>query len=296
MTILAIGHCTLDYIGVVDRLVASEPSRELEQFSTQGGGAAANAIVALARWGVPTRFVGKTGADVRGAEIVRTLEDEGVDVSSMVKQVGGVSQFAMTLIESATHQKQRYYTAGTMVALALDEVDVDVLDGVSILLCDATHSEVEVMLMREAKTRGIPVVLDAGRSTPQMAEAVSLADYVVASERFASQFTGVGELQSLCRALLERGPSTVVVTLGDEGCVGMSADGVLHRQAAHEVDVLDTTGAGDVFQAGIVYGLKQGWALPKSLSFATVAAGLSCTALGGRSRIAAVAEIESLLG
>lgn len=295
MTVLGIGHCTLDYIGVVDRFVETDALRELDQFSTQGGGAAATAVVALARWGVDASFIGKVGDDVRGAEIVRTLADEGVDVQRMVQQRGGVSQLAMTVVERTTGRKQGYVTRGTVEALTPGEVGPDVLDGVTVLLCDGTHGEVEVPLMRAAKDRGITVMLDATTPSPHIAAAVAAADYLVASERFASQYAGVGELESLCRALLEQGPSTVVVTLGNEGCVAMSTDGVLHRQPAHAVEVLDTTGAGDVFHGGVLYGVVNGWELPRVLSFATIAAGLSCTALGGRSRIASVAEIELLL-
>lgn len=298
MRVLAVGHCTLDYIGVVDRFVEPDFKKEFQQFSTQGGGSAATAAVALSRWGVETAFVGKVGSDTRGTEIERTLAEEGVDTSALVHQAGGVSQMSMILIETSTGRKNSYVTRGTVVPLHKDEVPLSVLDGVSMLLCDCTHLEVELQLMRAAKERGITVVLDASDMAADIREAVAHTDYLVASERFASQFAGVGELENLCRALLEKGPSTAIVTLGNEGSVGMSsADRVLVRQPAYDdVTVFDTTGAGDVFHGAIIYGVLQGWDLSKTLQFANVGAALGCEGIGGRSNIATVEEMLARMG
>ncbi len=298
MRVLGVGHCTLDYIGVVDRLVEPDFNKEFEQFSTQGGGAAATAVVTLSRWGVETGFVGKVGSDIRGAEIARTLAEEGVDTSALVHQADGVSQMSMVLIESSTGKKSSYITRGTVTALRPDEVPLSVLDGVSILLCDCTHLEVELELMRAAKERGITVVLDASQMGADVREAVSHTDYLVASERFASQFAGVGELENLCATLLEKGPSTAIVTLGNEGSVAMSsADGKLVRQPAYEdVTVFDTAGAGEIFHAAIIYSIQQGWELKKTLRFANVAAALGCEGIGGRSSIPTVDESLARMG
>lgn len=293
MRVLGVGHCTLDYLGVVDRFVEPDFKKEFEQFSTQGGGAAATAVVALARWGVETAFVGKVGSDVRGDEIERTLAEEGVDTSALVHQEGGISQMSMILIEKSSGKKNTYVTRGTVEPLGKDEVPLSVLDGVSVLLCDCTHLEAELQLMRAAKERDITVVLDASDMTADLREAVAHTDYLVASERFASQFAGVGELESLCKALLEKGPSNAIVTLGNEGSVGMSGDDrKLVRQPAYEdVTVFDTTGAGDIFHGAIIYALIQGWDLQKTLQFANAAAGVACEGIGGRSSIGSVDDL-----
>ena len=294
MRVLGVGHCTLDYIGVVDRFVEPDFKKEFLQFSTQGGGAAATAMVALSRWGIATGFVGKVGSDQRGDEIERTLAEEGVDTRGLVHQNGGVSQMSFIVVESSTGRKTTYITTGTVEELTPSEVDASILDGVEIMLCDSTHTEAEMQLMRAAKERGVTVVLDASAMSPDIREAVAHADYLVASERFASQFAGVGELESLCHALLERGPSTAIVTLGNEGSVAMSSsDRKLVREEAYEdVNVVDTTGAGDIYHGAIIYGILQKWDLARIVRFANVAAGLSCEGIGGRSAIPSVEEVE----
>jgi sulfofructose kinase len=295
MRILSVGSCTLDHIGVVERFLEPNLSAEMSKFSVQGGGCAATAVVALARWGVQAKFVGKVGDDPRGKLIESTLADEGVDTSDMILEPNAVSQFRFILVENGTGRKQTVYTRGSVSLLTSDEVPSEALDGVDVLLVDGQQKEPQLDLMRAAKDRGITVIFEAHRTQRDAAELVANADFLVASERFASQFAGVGQLESLCNALLERGPSRVIVTMGDEGVVGMEADdGEMIRQPAHPVEVVDTTGAGDVFMGALAYGVLHDWEFSRLLDFANKAAGISCTDLGGRSTIPAVDVIENV--
>lgn len=292
MRVLSVGGCTLDHIGVVERFLEPNFKAEMSKFSVQGGGGAATAIAALARWGVATKFMGKVGADTRGEQIAATLADEGVDTSAMIHEAGAISQFRFILVEAGTGRKKTMYTRGNVSPLRADEVDVSVLDDVDVLLVDGQEKEAQLELMRAAKERGIQVVFEANRSQRDAAELVANSDFLVASERFASQFAGVGRLESLCPALLERGPSRVIVTMGDEGVVGMSAEqGEMIRQPAHPVDVVDTTGAGDIFLGALAYGMMHDWDFAHLISFANKAAALSCTDIGGRSAIYPIDDI-----
>ncbi len=293
MRVLSVGDCTLDHVGVVERFLEPNMKAEMSKFSVQGGGCAATAVVALARWGVETRFVGKVGSDPRGTLIEATLADEGVDTSAMVHEEGGISQFRFILVENGTGQKQTVYTRGSVSPLSVDEVSDSVLDGVDVLLVDGKQKKVQLELMRAAKERDITVFFEANRSQRDAEELVANADFLVASERFASQFAGVGRLESLCHELLERGPSRVVVTMGDEGVVGMdSADGVMVREHAHPVEVVDTTGAGDIFLGALAYGVGRGWGFADLIEFSNKAGAISCTDIGCRSAIPTIEQIE----
>lgn len=295
MRVLGVGNCTLDHFALVDRFLEPDSKKEVLQFSQQGGGAVATAMVALARWGVLSGFVGKAGDDERGRHIQRTLADEGVDTSNFVLQPGAVSQLAMVILEQHTARKQRVYTRGSVEPLSGDEVSESYLDGVELLLVDGVYRDAERKLIQGARERGIKVMLDAQTNSPAMVESVSHCDILVASERFASQFAGVGELKSLCSALLEKGPSLAFVTLGDEGCACMGEERDLCRADPYSVDVVDTTGAGDVFHAGVIFGVLHGWTLERIARFANVAAGLTCTGIGARGPIPSLEAIESRL-
>ncbi len=292
MRVLSVGSCTLDHIGVVERFLEPNLKAEMSKFSVQGGGCAATAVAALARWGVETKFVGKVGNDPRGKLIEMTLADEGVDTSDIIHEDGAVSQFRFLLIESSSGRKKTVYTRGSVSALRADEVDPAVLDDIDLLLVDGHQKAPQLELMRAARERGTTVVFEANRNQQDAAELVANADFLVASERFASAFAGIGRLESLCPALLERGPSRVIVTMGDEGVVGMdAAQGEMIRQPAHPVDVVDTTGAGDVFLGALAYGMLHDWDFAHLIEFANKAAAISCTDIGGRSAIASVDDI-----
>lgn len=295
MRVLSVGGCTLDHIGVVARLFEASVNQtaEMSKFSVQGGGCAATAVVALARWGVETRFVGKVGDDTRGNVIRMTLADEGVDTFEMIRETGAVSQFRFITVENGSGRKRTLFTPGSVSPLTADEVDVAILNDIDLLMVDGTEKEAQLKLMVEARKRGITVVYEAKRNQRNVEELVANADVFLASERFASQFAGVGRLEKLCEVLLERGPSRVIVMMGDEGAVGMEREsGELIRQPPHEVELVNTTGAGDVFLGATAYGILNDWDFARILRFANTAAALSCTDIGGRSALYSVEDIE----
>lgn len=293
MRVLSVGGCTLDHIGVVGRFVEANSYAEMSKFSVQGGGCAATAVVALARWGVDTRFVGKVGDDTRGNVIRMTLAEEGVDTFEMIREAGAVSQFRFISVEDGSGRKRTLFTPGSVTPLSADEVDVAILNDVDLLMVDGSEKEAQLKLMIEARKRGITVIYEAKRNQRDVEELVANTDIFLASERFASQFAGVGQLERLCEELLERGPSQVIVMMGDEGAVGMDRDdGKLIRQKPHAVELVNTTGAGDVFLGATAYGVLNDWDFAHIIRFANTAAALSCTDIGGRSALYSVEDIE----
>lgn len=297
MRVLGVGQCTLDFIGVIDRFVEPDSQIELDQFSIQGGGPAATAMVVLARWGEQAAFVGKVGTDSRGDEIIATLSGEGVEVGEMLRDEGAISPSCFIFVEEKSSQKKVYYTQGNISGLAPEELPASLLDGIDLLLVDGTQPEAQASLMAQARQRGVMTMLDADRRLLRLDPLIEHADIVVASERYISQMTGEGTLERMAHALLERGPSRVVITLGNEGSVAMDAHSqALVREAAYDVEVFDTTGVGDVFHGALVYSTLKRWPLDYALRFGNTVAGLACTSLGGRSRIASLDELYGIIG
>ena len=285
MRVLAVGHCTLDQIGFVEHFARDDEDVEMPTFSVQGGGTAATAAVALTRWGASTRFVGKVGGDSRGDHIVRTLRDEGVDTEAMVREEGKISQVRFVLVEASSGYRRSYSTPGNVGPLLRGEVEPTLVDDYDLLVVDGMYPQVKIGLMERARNLGIPVVLEADHDRHVVGECVSHADVVVASEREASAFTGVGRLEGICAEFLERGPSRAIVTLGDEGAVAMGKDEPFLRIPAEEVKVVDPTGAADVFLGAVGLGVLEGWGLERLVRFANIAAAHACTGPGGRSAI-----------
>lgn len=284
---LCIGYCTLDQIGLVEHFARDDEEVEMPTFSLQGGGTAATAAVALARWGSSPTFIGKVGDDDRGDLIVRTLADEGVNTDPVVRAADKISQLQFVVVEAATSRHHSYYTPGNVGPLQPDDVDVSVVDDHDLVVVDGKYCEAQLPVMQRAADAGIPVVFEANQSRQIVERCIEHATVVVASEREASSFTGVGSLEGICQAFLERGPDVAIVTLGDEGAVALGRDtGELVRVDGLDVEVVDKTGVADVFLGGVAQGVLEGWELPKVVEFANRAAGLACTGPGGRSAIA----------
>ncbi len=293
MRVLSVGHCTLDHIGLVEYFARDDEEVEMPTFSVQGGGAAATAAVALARWGASTRFIGKVGDDQRGERIERTLSDEGVATDHFVYDKGKISQVRFVLVEASSGDRHAYSTPGNVGSLQSEEVDSGLVDDHDLLIVDGVFPEVTTAMMKRARKSDIPVVLKADHDREALTECISHASVVVASEREASAFTGVGRLEGICEAFLERGPDVAIVTLGDEGAVALSRNEGFTRVGARSIKMVDPTGAADVFLGAVGLGVLQKWGLEKLIGFANAAAAVACTGPGGRSSIADRATLES---
>jgi ribokinase len=124
---------------------------------------------------------------------------------------------------------------------------------------------------------------------------MALADVLVVARRFAQDVTGLSDVGDCARALLDGAASTVVITDGASGSHGWTAGGRSHYQPIFDVQVLDTTGAGDVYHGAFVFGVVQGWPLEQNMAFASATAALKCTRVGGRAGIPSLPEVERFL-
>lgn len=296
MSVLGTGHCTLDHFGIVDRFPEPGKETEMNAFSVQGGGTAATAVVVVARWGGQARFFGKVGDDARADAIERTLSGEGVDTTFLVREPGAVSQFRFVALERGTGDHRTLFSRGNTTALTPAEASDVRVDSSDLLVLDGLEPAAQITLAKRANEIGAPVLLDAHHLGSDHSELVERADYLVASERFASRWTGLGELDGATRALLEAGPDTVVLTLGDEGAVGaVEAEENLLWCSAYPVDMVEDTGSGDIFLGAFAYGVARGWPLERQIRVANLAAGLSCAHIGSRGSIPALKTVEDRL-
>ncbi len=282
MRVAGLGQCSLDYIAVTQGYPGEDTKFEAAEMLVQGGGPVATALVALSRLKVKTDFAGVVADDPAGVEIRRGLKAEGVDIRSLVKRRSGSSQTANIIVNKSNATRTVIWKRATAKALTSLEVRASFIKGKDLLLLDGLMGEASIRAAGIAKKLGVPVMLDAGSLRPGMLEIATLADYVVCSERFALEYART-PTQALKR-LAALGVRTVTVTLGKGGSVTLS-DGVGFKVPCFRVRAVDTTGAGDVFHGGYIYGLLKGWGIKKTVTFASAFAALKCLAPGGRSGI-----------
>ncbi len=295
MRVTGLGQCCLDYLGLVESFPETDTKTEILLWKEQGGGPVATALVALSRLGVSCRFYGVRGDDGAGEKIEASLAGEKIDVGGLVTRRGASSQEAFIAIERGTGTRTIFWKRATGEELREKELGEDFLLGADFLLLDGLMAEVSLLAARRANELGIPVMLDAGRVRKGMLEIAALSDYLVASGEFAADLGWDPSGGDLPRAAERFSCKAVTVTLGSRGSVTWDGRDMI-SVPAFEVDVADTTGAGDVFHGGYIFGLLKGWDIRRTVIFASALAAMKCREIGGRSGIPGIAGVLAFLG
>lgn len=294
MIVTGLGQCSWDYLALIDRYPSPDTKEEVLEWHEQGGGPVATALVALSRLGISCRFSGVIGEDEAGSKIESSLVQEGIDVRSIVRRKGAASQVAFIAVEKGTGKRTIFWKRPTGSPVQPGEIRNDFLEGSSFLLLDGLMPEVSLFAAEKAGALRIPVMLDAGRVRAGMLALARLCTYVVASAEFAKDLGIEFKPYAVQLKRKELGLRVLTITLGEQGSITAADDGEFH-QPAFNVDALDSTGAGDVFHGGYVYGVVQGWDLKHTIAFASAVAALKCRAMGGRAGIPRLEEVHRFL-
>lgn len=291
LQVFGLGQCSLDYIGVVDVYPPPDVKCELSDAVIQGGGPAATAMVALSRWGLSCYLAGVIGDDVFGGLIEASLREEGVDTAGLVVRKGANSQFAFITAEPGGGRRTIFWRRPTGPEIRPDEIDLSRLSQARVFHTDGLCLEAALYAAGKARQAGAAVVVDAGTLRAGMLDLAKLSDCFIVSEPFAHSLAGGRDPVQACRILAGLGPRLVGVTLGEAGYVALT-DGKFIEKRAYPVKAVDTTGCGDVFHAGFVYGFVSGWSAEKSLDLGAWAAAQVSLRLGGRAGIPPLAELR----
>lgn len=288
------GQCSLDILGALDQYPDLDQKAELSSLLIQGGGPVATAMVTLARLGVATSFVGAVGDDDFGTKIRDGLLEEDVDCTGLVTMPGSSTQVAFIAVDDDGH-RNIFWHRGSATPAVSDTFDVMLSSTVRFLHLDGLHLDAAIAAAGLARRKKVSTVLDAGTLRPGAEKLLPLIDHLVVSEKFALQVIGRNDPQTALKELSGYGAQAVTITLGVNGSATLTAEGESFLQPAFKIDTVDTTGCGDVFHGGYIYGLLQNWSLRKTLRFAAACAALKTRALGGRTAIPRLPEVNELL-
>jgi len=266
----------------------------MDRFSRQGGGLVATALVAAHRLGASARFIGKVANDSLGKEILDQLKEEGVDPTCTVVVSGKETRFAIILVDAHSGQRSIIWTPGTVEPLKWEEIDSSIITRCKLLHIDEYEMQAVIPAAQAARAAGIFVSLDAEtveENTPELLQSVNL---VIGSEEFGRRFTGQSDPERAARFLREQGPQIAGVTLGSQGSVFCDESESFYQEA-FSVDVVDTTGAGDVFHGAFAFGILQGWTSRTCALLASATSALKCRGLGGREAIPDLSSVREFL-
>jgi sugar/nucleoside kinase (ribokinase family) len=293
--VIGFGLNAVDHLCFVAEFPVRDTKPRVDRFERSPGGQAASAMVVCSRLGLRTKYVGKVGGDETGAFSLESIESEGVDVEDVVTVPGVTNQLAMIIVDSSTGERTILWHRPAEIATLPDELTADKVAAGRALLIDGHDAPAAARAASLARERGVPVILDAESVKEGTAEVVANTDVLIASRDFPRAFTGASSLERAFDELRAAGPRVVGATLGSLGAVVMVEDGSVVASPAYRVDVVDTTGAGDVFHGAFVYGVLAGWSVDRTLSFANAAAALNCTEAGARGGVRGVDDILGLM-
>jgi sulfofructose kinase len=296
--VVAFGENSVDLMGMVDDHPQADAKMPLADYRELPGGEAASAAVGLARLGWKTKYIGRFGDDRLGEMCRRHLAHEGVDVSDCIVVENQTSRMAVILANRRSGERTVLWRRDDALALRPEDVSDGALASTRALLVGSDDVAAMTSAARRARRFGAHVFGDLERVHSGTDALLRELDVVVMAATFPRAFTGTSDTGRALREIAEAsGAWLVCVTLGKDGCLAI-ADGRECHVSGFRVDVVDTTGAGDLFRAGLIarwLGTSGPPDVRELLRYANAVAALNCRAIGAHTSAPRPAEVDALL-
>jgi ribokinase len=290
--VVGLGQCTVDILCPIENFPENDQKHETGNFTFQGGGPVATALVALSRLGLKTAFIGRTGTDPFGEMIKTELENENVNCDNLIPLTDKTSQTAFVMANKSTGDRTILWNRGTCFPMEKNAVCEDMIANSRFLHLDGLHIEASIKAAEFAKKNNVPVMLDAGTLRKEIFDLLPLVDYAIVGEGFGKALAD--DIQTAVDKLSEFGVKIAGVTLGKCGSL-FKINGEYIKGHAFKVDSIDTTGCGDAFHAGLIYGLLNQTEFTETINFAAALSAIKSTKLGGRTALPDLKTITSFL-
>ncbi len=289
--VICLGSLVADLIAYPLRSLPGPGQQVLvDSISLHTGGCASNVATALARLGIPVAIIAKAGVDPLGDFVVQALADAGVDVRGVRRVTTAGTSTNLALVDR-DGERRFVHTIGANAALGPQDVDAALLRGASILyvggalVLPGLDGPPLAGVLRDARAAGVVTLLDiiwddTGRWMEALAPSMPYVDYFLPNLLEGRALTGQEAPEDVARSLVAAGAGTVILKLGAEGCLVVDRRGELWRVPARPATVVDATGAGDCFAAGLIAGLWHGWSLRDAVRLGH-AVGAACVAAVG---------------
>lgn len=297
--IVVLGSLNMDLVVRTEHMPRPGETVRGEQFTTVPGGKGANQAAAAARLGAQVEMVGRVGNDPFGPVMLDNMRAQGVGVSHVLRDPEAPSGIAMIILDS------RGENSIVVAAGANGRVSMEDVNAARDLIASARYVilqfEIPLPVVREAinlaRQLGVYVILNAAPAYPVGYDFLRGVDCLVANESEARALTGIeiSDLQAAEKAgrkLLEAGVPVVIITLGAQGALLVTQRQVVHIPA-RQVQVVDTTAAGDAFIGGLAVALLKGFELVEAVRYATCAGTLATTVLGAQTSLPSAAQVQA---
>lgn len=294
MKVLCIGHSAYDITLLLPQFPAENKKYNVETVLECGGGPAGNAAYLIAKWGMSSGYAGVLGKDAYGMKIREELLQAGVDLRYLTVEESSTTPFSFILASEENGSRtlfNHHKKSNPKLQMRFEE------DGPDTILADG--HELTASIEAIEKYPNATSILDAGSYNNATSKLAEMVDWLVCSEDFAKEYTGMDNIHSeenvghVFEKLEELNRRNIVVTLGEKGSLYKDR-GKIIRQKTYQVKAIDTTGAGDIFHGAFAYGITEGFDIAKTVKTASIAAALSVQKMGGRVAIPELKEVLDL--
>ena len=293
--VLGFGAVTVDDLVYVDHYPMPDTKVAVLDKRRQGGGLAGTALVAAARLGARAAYAGVLGDDDLSRYTLDEFVREGVDGTPVLHRPDARPIHSIIIVDRTNGQRSILASFVGVQWRQPEEMPEALIAACRVLFVDHHATEGGLRAVELAHAHGIPVVGDIERENdPCVAELVPLIDHLIVGVSYARNKTGEEDPAAMARALAaDRACS--VVTAGEQGCWYVERGEAAVHVPAFKVDVVDTTGCGDVFHGAYAACIAQGEPVRRAIDVAAAAAALKATRPGGRAGIPTRAQVEALL-
>jgi sugar/nucleoside kinase (ribokinase family) len=291
------GLNAVDHLVVVPAYPAFDTKTRLREHVQAAGGQTASAMAGLQRLGLRTAYAGRFGSDAEGQFGLASLKAEGVNVEYAETIEGARNQVAFIIIDERSGERTVIWERDERLAYSAEEAPLAMAGRGRVLHLDAHDPPACARMARAAHAAGALVSADIDNIYEGLPELLPLIDILISSKEFPHRLTGIhDERTSLVELKARYGSALIGMTLGVRGAL-VYHDAVFLDSPAYDVPggCRDTTGAGDAFHAGFLYGLLGGEEIETSLRWANATAALKCRALGARTTLPAKNELQDFL-
>jgi sulfofructose kinase len=291
------GLNAVDHLIVVPEYPAFDTKVRFIDHKQTAGGQAATTMIALQRLGLRTAYAGRFGSDAEGQFGFEALATEGVNNEFAEVVADAHNQVAFIIIDARNGERTIIWDRDERLSYSADEAPVALASRGRVLHLDAHDPPACARMAHAARAAGTIVTADIDNIYEGLLELLPLIDILIGSREFPHRVTGIAdERASLVELKARYGCGLVGMTKGVDGaliyCQGQFIES---RAFAVPGGCRDTTGSGDAFHGGFLYGLLGGEDVEMSLKLANAVAALKCRALGARTALPSASELNGFL-
>jgi sulfofructose kinase len=294
--VLGLGAVAVDDLVYVSQHPLPNTKIPIQNQGRQGGGLAGTALVAASRLGASAAYCGVLGDDELSRFTLQELEREGVDCTPTLCKPDARPVHSIVIVDLSTGSRSILYSSAGVMEPESARIRPELVANCRVLFVDYTVMGAGLRAIELAHTLGIPVVGDIeSEGDPRLPDLMRGIDHLILGIELAGRVTGESEPAAMVGALSGPDRACCAVTAGERGCWYSERGGQVGHFPAFKVQVVDTTGCGDVFHGAYAACIARGEGVGRSIQIATAAAGIKATQPGGRSGIPDLAAVERFL-